>query len=167
MQKDVRGVQAPMDDPSSVQRADSGEELVCDVARLVDAEGPALAEQGLESGSGEPLEHQVDDAVVARANVEDLDDVRMLDRGERLAFLEQGLPEARIVGEGAPQDLGGADPPAVDALDLEHARRLASRELAEHAVAIPRQPLGALRLVRVLTGPAPDLASDRLFQTPP
>ena len=90
-----------MDDGAAVGGSETGDELECDIGRALQAERPTL-DRRPQRLAVEQLCDQV--RLVARADVEDGENVGMRPRGDGARFLFESLQPRRVGGERRRQD---------------------------------------------------------------
>ena len=84
-----------MDDAACVRRLEGVGDLLCDAGRGRRGEAAALAQHGGQIAAGDQL-HDDEGPGRIRAVVEDLDDVRMVQRGGGLRLVAEARQERRI-----------------------------------------------------------------------
>src|SRR5206468_4852167 len=118
---DVRGLDVAVEDPVLVGVVERPRQLLEHPHRLTQLHG--LAEPVRQGSSLDELEHQVGEVVLV-AEVEDLQDVRMLETGDRPRLLLEALAVERVVGEEVGEDLDrhvAVESGVVGAVDGRHA----------------------------------------------
>ena len=125
-----------MDDPHVVRGLERECDLVRDVQRPVQLDRAILLDQILEALALKILHDEVDRSVGHDAEVRDVDDVRVVDRGRRARLAEEAVDRLLIPGELRVQDLhrdGLLDVDVLAAVDGAHPT--AAEDLVEPVVA--------------------------------
>ena len=118
-----------MDDPARVRGGHGVRHRHRDAQQLVQAQAMPRDER-VEAGAPHVLHHDEVDVAV-RLDLVDRDDVRMVQRGGRLRFLEKAAPAAFVVHPVGRQDLDGdlaAQPRIAGAIHFAHPARANRRE---------------------------------------
>ncbi len=107
-QEDVLRLEVAVQDVTGVRGAERRRQLPRQVQRLIDRHGAGARDALIEALTFEVLHHQVGAAIDVIAEVEDLDDARILDRRRGLGLVEKTLERLRPRrGGGAREQLDG------------------------------------------------------------
>ncbi len=98
-QHDVVGLEIAVDDADGVRGIERERDLVRDVERAMELDGAFLLDQILERLALEVLHHEVDRALGQDAEVGDVDDVRVVDRGRRARLAEEAMDRLLVARE--------------------------------------------------------------------
>jgi len=118
-----------VDDPFLVRGHEPGQHLRHDVDHVLERQAPLAGDAVGERFAEQALHHEVRAAVVERAQVVDLADVRVADGARRARFLMKALHRRPLSRLRRVQHLHGDAAPQRDVLRLEHG---AHPPLAEH-----------------------------------
>jgi hypothetical protein len=135
-QHDVVGLEIAMDHADGVRGIERERDLVGDVERAVQLDRAVFFDQILERLALEELHHEVDRPFGQDAEVGDVDDVRMIDRGRGARFAQEAMDRLLVARELRVQHFHRDRLLDVDVLALiDGAHPTAAEDLVEPVVA--------------------------------